>query len=248
MEKKISAKHGAIVAEKKPKDLLRAIGRIESDDWNIREIEKKIELSKKTEVGKSREKVPKWSKEQFLQRQHKMARPQDASAAGDERFKDIDQTIRNLDKQLKDGSHLERGQRGNNKVASIASGTFGNTRTDEQTDAADKIGVQKTVCSVSYCVLFFVCFPMSHITIFLSDVAELEEKSGFQRTHRDRCLSLLQTESVPNGEDLCRRPVVASGMSQVSPLSHQPPAGWLRIRSGRPERSILLHTALPAAG
>lgn len=150
MENKITAKHGAVVAEKKPKDLLRAIGRIESNDWNIREIEKKIELSKKTEVGKSREKVPKWSKEQFLQRQHKMARPQDALVAGDERFKDIDQTIRNLDKQLKDGSHLERGQRGKNKVASIASGTFGNTRTDEPLDAVEKIAVQKSVGSIDY--------------------------------------------------------------------------------------------------
>lgn len=169
MENKISAKNGAIVVEKKPKDLLRAIGRIESNDWNIREIEKKIELSKKTEVGKSREKVPKWSKEQFLQRQHKMARPQDALAAGDERFRDIDQTIRNLDKQLRDGSHLERGQRGKNKVASIASGTFGNTRTDEQTDAAEPIGVQKTVC--------FVVHVFRHVPLPLFNILQNSKKN-----------------------------------------------------------------------
>lgn len=157
MEHKITAKHTAGAAaclEKKPKDLLRAIGRIESNDWNIREIEKKIELSKKTEVGKSREKVPKWSREQFQQRQNKMARPQDPCDA-DERFKDIDQTIRNLDKQLKDGSNLERGQRGKNKVASIAC-TFGKKTTAAAAPAddavvpsvdggAEKIGVQKSV-------------------------------------------------------------------------------------------------------
>lgn len=159
MEHKITARQVAGSSEKKPKDLLRAIGRIESNDWNIREIEKKIELSKKTEVGKSRERVPKWSKEQFLQRQHKMAKPAEAAAAGDERFRDIDQTIRNLDKQLRDGSNLERGQRGKNKVASLAAGTFGKTgggelakHTDEQhqLDGVEKIGVQKSV-SVAAC-------------------------------------------------------------------------------------------------
>lgn len=123
MEQKITSK-STIVSDKKPKDLLRAIGRIESNDWNVREIEKKIELSKKTEVGKSREKVPKWSKEQFQMRQNKISNPADMQNAADDRFRDIDQTIRNLDKQLKDGSNLERGERGKNKVASLA-GTFG---------------------------------------------------------------------------------------------------------------------------
>lgn len=117
MEHRIAAKNSSIT-DKKPKDLLRAIGKIESNDWNIREIEKKIEQSKKTEVGKCREKVPKWSKEQFQQRQNKMSGPIEETT--EERFKEIDQTIKNLDKQLKEGSVLERGQRGKNKVASIA--------------------------------------------------------------------------------------------------------------------------------
>lgn len=138
MEKQIAAKTGASI-DKKPKDLLRAIGKIESNDWNIREIEKKIEQSKKTEVGKSREKVPKWSKEQFLQRQNKMSRPLDPDAV-DEKFKEIDQTIKNLDKQLKEGTVLERGQRGNNKVASIA----GSFRKKENTQPEEK-SIQKSV-------------------------------------------------------------------------------------------------------
>lgn len=138
MEKQIAAKTGTAI-DKKPKDLLRAIGKIESNDWNIREIEKKIEQSKKTEVGKSREKVPKWSKEQFLQRQNKMSRPMDPDAV-DEKFKEIDQTIKNLDKQLKEGTILERGQRGNNKVASIA----GSFRKKENTQPEEK-SIQKSV-------------------------------------------------------------------------------------------------------
>lgn len=143
MEKQIAAKTGA-ASDKKPKDLLRAIGKIESNDWNIREIEKKIEQSKKTEVGKSREKVPKWSKEQFLQRQNKMARPLDADAV-DEKFKEIDQTIKNLDKQLKEGTVLERGERGNNKVASIA----GSFKKKENTQPEDK-GIQRSVSFAQY--------------------------------------------------------------------------------------------------
>lgn len=119
MEKCISAK-GLPTTDKKPKDLLRAIGKIESNDWNIRQIEKKIEQSKKTEVGKSREKVPKWSKEQFLQRQTKISRPTIEQECSDDRFKDIDRTIKNLDKQLKEGSLRDLGERGKNKVASIA--------------------------------------------------------------------------------------------------------------------------------
>lgn len=119
MEQRISTK-ASTTTDKKPKDLLRAIGKIESNDWNIREIEKKIEQSKKTEVGKSREKVPKWSKEQFLQRQHKITHQPEDSEESNERFKEIDRTIKNIDKQLKDGSILERGERGKNRVASIA--------------------------------------------------------------------------------------------------------------------------------
>lgn len=119
MESKISAKNASVL-EKKPKDLLRAIGKIESNDWNVREIEKKIEASKKTEVGKSREKVPKWSREQFLQRQSKMNRPAERQESVEEKFKEIDMTIKSLDKQLKEGHNLDTGERGRNKVASIA--------------------------------------------------------------------------------------------------------------------------------
>lgn len=51
--------------EKKPKDLLRAIGKIETTDWNVKEIEKKINENKLGKsVNKEKEKVPKWSREQ----------------------------------------------------------------------------------------------------------------------------------------------------------------------------------------
>lgn len=144
MEHKIAAKNSAIT-DKKPKDLLRAIGKIESNDWNIREIEKKIEQSKKTEVGKSREKVPKWSKEQFLQRQNKMSRPLERQDTADDKFKDIDQTIKNAEKQLKDGNIMERGQRGKNKVASIAGNLFSKKDEPVQLQIDEKSSIQRSV-------------------------------------------------------------------------------------------------------
>lgn len=138
MEQQITGNKNQVVADKKPKDLLRAIGKIESNDWNLRQIEKKIEESKKTEVGKSREKVPKWNKEQFLQRQNRLTRQEDQEI--DERFKDIDQTIKNVEKQLKDGAIREVGERGKNKVASLA-GQF--IKKDEANTSEEK--VQKAV-------------------------------------------------------------------------------------------------------
>lgn len=135
MEQRIAGK-SQTGADKKPKDLLRAIGKIESNDWNVKQIEKKIEDSKKTEVAKSREKVPKWSKEQFLQRQNKLTKQDDET---DERFKEIDNTIQMLDKQLKEGSIRELGLRGKNKVASIA----GNFVKKEELPVEEKL--QKSV-------------------------------------------------------------------------------------------------------
>ncbi|KAJ6638608.1 [F-actin]-monooxygenase Mical [Pseudolycoriella hygida] len=166
MEKQIAVKSVA-ATDKKPKDLLRAIGKIESNDWNIREIEKKIEQSKKTEVGKSREKVPKWSKEQFLQRQNKMSRPLDPDVV-DDKFKEIDQTIKNLDKQLKEGTVLERGQRGNNKVASIA-GSF----KKKENNQVEERSIQK---SNSKSALVFNTPTVSEICHFCKQKVYLMEK------------------------------------------------------------------------
>lgn len=170
MEKCISAK-GASTADKKPKDLLRAIGKIESNDWNIRQIERKIEQSKRTEVGKSREKVPKWSKEQFLQRQTKISRPTTEQVCTDERFKDIDQTIKNLDKQLKEGSIRDLGERGKNKVASIA-GNF----TKKDKEPSDKSGAKS--------VIFFFNILVNCITHIASNIFIGKSEFGLRRSSR----------------------------------------------------------------
>ncbi|XP_056640535.1 F-actin-monooxygenase Mical isoform X3 [Diorhabda sublineata] len=106
--------------EKKPKDLLRAIGKIETSDWNIKEIEKKIMENKMGKPSKAidKEKVPKWSKEQFLARQTKMEKKHlDRQNSEEAKFADIDRSIRNLDQKLKEGTVRELGQK---KVATIA--------------------------------------------------------------------------------------------------------------------------------
>ncbi|XP_072385075.1 uncharacterized protein Mical isoform X5 [Diabrotica undecimpunctata] len=105
--------------DKKPKDLLRAIGKIETSDWNIKEIEKKILENKlgKPSRAVDKEKVPKWSKEQFLARQNKMEQKHLERQTSEEvKFAEIDQSIKNLDQKLKEGTARELGQ---NKVASI---------------------------------------------------------------------------------------------------------------------------------
>jgi hypothetical protein len=116
MEQQITSK-GVAGTTKKPKDLMRAIGKIDSSDWQVKEIEKRIEMSKKTtDIGKSKEKVPKWNREQFLARQNRLTKQDDPTT---EKFKDFDSTLKNVDKQLKEGHNLDLGERGRNKVASI---------------------------------------------------------------------------------------------------------------------------------
>lgn len=104
--------------DKKPKDLLRAIGKIETSDWNIKEIEKKILENKLGKPGnKDKEKVPKWSKEQFLARQTKMEKQHlERQESTEAKYADIDKNIKFLDLKLKEGTVRDLGQ---NKVASI---------------------------------------------------------------------------------------------------------------------------------
>ncbi|CAK9803584.1 [F-actin]-monooxygenase Mical [Anthophora plagiata] len=115
---------GTTPTEKKPKDLMRAIGKIEKTDWNVKEIEKKIEENK---MGRSVrhdkvERVPKWSREQmcicfiqFLARQIKMEKKGRDQKETDSKYADIDNTLKNIDKKIKEGNVL-----GYNKVSAMA--------------------------------------------------------------------------------------------------------------------------------
>ncbi|XP_071876598.1 molecule interacting with CasL isoform X2 [Bombus fervidus] len=108
---------GSAPAEKKPRDLLRAIGKIEKTDWNVKEIEKKIEENKmgRTVRHDKVERVPKWSREQFLARQIKMEKKGRDQKETDSKYADIDNTLKNIDRKIKEGNVL-----GYNKVSAMA--------------------------------------------------------------------------------------------------------------------------------
>ncbi|XP_075230340.1 molecule interacting with CasL isoform X2 [Lycorma delicatula] len=111
---------GTIPTDKKPKDLLRAIGKIEKTDWNVKEIEKKIEENKMGRGVRARqEKVPKWSREQFADKFSAVERKLKARS-GDlapNKYSDIDVSLKKLEQKIKEGSVLEQGR---NKVSAMA--------------------------------------------------------------------------------------------------------------------------------
>ncbi|RZF36311.1 hypothetical protein LSTR_LSTR014575 [Laodelphax striatellus] len=120
--KNIEAKlKGGSILDKKPKDLLRAIGKIEKTDWNVREIEKKIEENKMGRGHKSRqEKVPKWSREQFDEKFSAVERKLKArsnEAGNHNKYSDIDKNLKRIEQKIRDGSVLEQGR---NKVTAMA--------------------------------------------------------------------------------------------------------------------------------
>ncbi|CAL1685229.1 unnamed protein product [Lasius platythorax] len=108
---------GTTSSEKKPRDLLRAIGKIEKTDWNVKEIEKKIEENKMGRAIRHDrvERVPKWSREQFLARQIKMEKRGNDQRDTYSKYADIDNTLKNIGKKIREGSVL-----GHNKVSAMA--------------------------------------------------------------------------------------------------------------------------------
>ncbi|XP_044752612.1 F-actin-monooxygenase Mical isoform X2 [Coccinella septempunctata] len=104
------------LVEKKPKDLMRKIGKIETSDWNIKEIEKKIKENKLGKpIVRDKEKVPKWSREQFVARQTKLEKL-DRQDSAEAKYADIDKNLKHLELKLKEGTNRDLGQ---NKIASI---------------------------------------------------------------------------------------------------------------------------------
>ncbi|XP_045458075.1 F-actin-monooxygenase Mical [Melitaea cinxia] len=98
----------------KPKDLMRSVGKIERDDWNVKEIERKImENRLGRPEPKAAEKVPKWDREQFLGRQRRLKE----GDANEEKWGEIDETLHKLDQKLRDSG---RPVHGTKKVANLA--------------------------------------------------------------------------------------------------------------------------------
>ena len=113
---------------KKPKELKRAIGRIDKDDWNIQNIEQKLVVNSQVQDVK-KDKVPKWSKAAFQDKFNIMkAKCDNGKDAGDKdsrKYSDIDSNLAKLQRKLREGSALETGERGSNRVSALAEELFG---------------------------------------------------------------------------------------------------------------------------
>ncbi|XP_068620602.1 protein-methionine sulfoxide oxidase mical3b isoform X6 [Battus philenor] len=98
----------------KPKDLMRSVGKIERDDWNVKVIERKImENRLGRPEPKAAEKVPKWDREQFLGRQRRLEEGEQT----EEKWGEIDETLNKLEQKLKDSGRPDQGTK---KVADLA--------------------------------------------------------------------------------------------------------------------------------
>ncbi|CAH1389565.1 unnamed protein product [Nezara viridula] len=123
--KDLEAKLRGTHSDKKPKDLLRAIGKIEKSDWNVKQIEKKMEENRMGRglIAQKSEKVPKWSKQQFEDKftlVEKKLRAKSNDAGLNEKYSKIDDKMKSLERRIKDGIKLEQGPRGSNKVSAMA--------------------------------------------------------------------------------------------------------------------------------
>ncbi|XP_045784060.1 F-actin-monooxygenase Mical isoform X5 [Maniola jurtina] len=98
----------------KPRDLMRSVGKIEPEDWNVKLIEQKImENRLGRPERKTAEKVPKWDREQFLRRQRRLKE----GDPNEDKWGDIDETIHKIDQQLNDSG---RPLLGTKRVAKLA--------------------------------------------------------------------------------------------------------------------------------
>ncbi|XP_046391004.1 F-actin-monooxygenase MICAL3 isoform X2 [Ischnura elegans] len=138
---------GNAPVEKRPKDLLRAIGKIEKSDWNVRQIERKMEENKMgkganaAELLKKSERVPKWNQEKFQDKFMAVERKLMGKAAEQEaqdKYADIDRSLKHYERKLKEGLALESsGPRGANKVSAMAE-QFSAKPKDESEAKADE--------------------------------------------------------------------------------------------------------------
>ncbi|KAK3880510.1 hypothetical protein Pcinc_014999 [Petrolisthes cinctipes] len=109
----------------KPKDLMRTIGKIEKSDWNMAAIERKMHENKfGVEAHMSKEKVPKWNRDAYDDKFHNIERRLRENGEDEEtiaKYRDIDSSLKRLEMKLREGSTLDTGLRGQNKVSNLAS-------------------------------------------------------------------------------------------------------------------------------
>ena len=93
---------------KQPGDLKRAIGRLDSADWNVKQIEEKLRGENK-KTDNNTEKVPKWSKEAFNDKLAKV-KSNIYSVEDNTKQKEIDASLAKLQAKLREGSGQDAGK------------------------------------------------------------------------------------------------------------------------------------------
>lgn len=84
-----------------------------------------------------RDKVPKWSKAAFQDKFNIMKGKLEngEEAAGSKKFAELDSSLARLQRKLREGSALEAGQRGSNRVSALAGELFDSSRKSDDFDA-----------------------------------------------------------------------------------------------------------------
>ncbi|QQP50151.1 Putative LOC100168266, partial [Caligus rogercresseyi] len=152
---------------KKPKELRRAIGKIDREDWNVKNIEEKLHLNNddaemvsppgNNSASSKKDKVPRWSKAAFQDKfnimKDKLENKEGGGGRSKERRKkltDIDNSLARLQKKLREGSTLETGTRGRNKVSALASELFAKSSKKDDNANAEASLPEKTTKKNSF--------------------------------------------------------------------------------------------------
>ena len=119
-------------------------GKIDKEDWNIKNIEDKLVINTQTPDAK-KDKVPKWSKAAFQDKFNIMKGKLESSEENqkNERFSAIDAGLAKLQKKLREGSTMETGERGSNRVSALAEELF--AKKDTTDDNSNSKSVEQPV-------------------------------------------------------------------------------------------------------
>lgn len=137
---------------KKPKELKRAIGKIDKDDWNIKNIEEKLVINTQAPDSVKKDKVPKWSKAAFQDKFNIMkGKLENAEDEKEKKYSALDAGLAKLQRKLREGSTLETGERGSNRVSALAEELFSSSSqcsrqrdiTDDSSARSSEIGMTR---------------------------------------------------------------------------------------------------------
>ncbi len=150
-------------------------------------------------AGVNKDKVPKWSKAAFQDKFNIMKGKLEAysevaeDTGGGAKYADIDSSLARLQRKLREGSALETGTRGANKVAALAEGLFPEEKTpqpqpkEEEKPTRPEPSVQKQIKGASETCHF--CAKRVYVVERMSSEGKFFHRSCFRC---DYCSILLR--------------------------------------------------------